>query len=327
MSGFGVLLAIAASLMYGASNVLSGAAVQRHATASLALWAQTTGLLLVGVLTAVRQPRLVPVGLVWGVSAGAVGALAVLAFYTALQRGRTSVVASVSGAGVVAPVVSGFVSGEPVGWRAGLGVAAAIAGVLVVAAASGEGRHDGRRAGGPAPVPAHPSCGTPGRRQSVPAYDACVPRRSSEQSRSAVGLAVLSAAGFGSFFIVLKSATTRADPRLDAFDSALTVSLAVQVGALLVTLAAATRHTRACIRPHRTILGPATAIGLLDVTGDLVLTVAVGHGPLSVIGPLGSLAPVVAVVLATAVLHERLRPWQLLGVLIALGGIVLIVTG
>jgi drug/metabolite transporter (DMT)-like permease len=328
--GIGVALALAASLMYGTSNVVSGAAVRRHATASLALWAQTTGLILVVALAITRRPQLTAIGLVWGVAAGAVGAVAVLLFYTALQRGRTSVVASVSGAGVAVPVLVGFAAGDAVGWRAAAGVLAAITGVLVVAAGSGDG--PSRSVPRPVPTavtiyPVDRHVATPSRAQAVPAADGCVPHPGSARSRSAVWLAAGSAIGFGSFFVLLKTATARAAAELSVLDNAVVVSLAVQIGALAVTLLAATRHTRRCIRLRRAVLLPATAVGLLDVGGDLVLTVAVGQGPISVIGPLGSLAPVVAVVVATVVLRERLRGGQTVGILLALGGIVLIATG
>lgn len=326
--GIGVLLAIVASLMYGTSNVVSGAAVRRHATASLALWAQTMGLVVIVALAIARRPQLTAIGVAWGLVAGAVGAVAVLMFYTALQRGRTSVVASVSGAGVAVPVLAGFASGDAISWRAGMGVLAAMVGVLIVAAGS---------SGGPSqavarPVPTRLALdlsdrpAAPGRAQALPVADGCVPRPGAAPSRSAVWLAAGSAVGFGSFFVLLKVATARAAAGLSILDNAVVVSLAVQIGALSVTVLAATRHTRRCIRLRTAVLLPASTIGLLDVGGDLVLTVAVGQEPISVIGPLGSLAPVVAVVVATVVLRERLRGWQSAGVLVALGGIVLIAT-
>lgn len=72
---------------------------------------------------------------------------------------------------------------------------------------------------------------------------------------------------------------------------------------------------------------PASAIGLLDVGADLLVTVAVDRGPLAVVGPLASLDPVVAVLVAATVLRERVRLWPALGIALALLGIVLVAWG
>ena len=323
MVSLGVLLAVLASVGYGLSDVLSGTVVRRHATASLALWAQVTGLVVLAGAAVAQRPELSGPGLVWGAGAGAVGAVGVLAFYTALQRGRTSVVAPVAGAGVVLPVVAGVLGGDPLGWRSGLGVAAAVAGVLLVAAApdpSAESHDPVVRAARP----------VPGQTSPVPAADGCVPRARPGSHRSSVVLAAAAAVAFGTFFVLLERATGRAAvPGADqsALDVALLVALAVQLGALAVTVLAATRHTRACLRPGRDLLLPATVVGLLDVAADVLVTLAVDRGPLAVVGPLASLDPVVAVLVATVALRERLRLQPALGVLLALTGIVLVGTG
>ena len=317
MIELGVLLAVLASVGYGLSDVLSGSVVRRHSTASLALWAQITGLAVLAVAAAVRRPDVAVPGAVWGVVAGGIGAIGVLAFYTALQRGRTSVVTPVAGAGVVLPVLAGVLGGDPLGWRSGSGVAAAVVGILVVAATAGEDDEPVVRA-------------VPGRSHPVPGYDGCVPAARAGHGRSSVWLAVLSAVMFGTFFVVLEQATSRAELRgtgQEAFDVALVVSLAVQVGALGVTLLAATRHTRGCLRPGRSLVVPAVAVGLLDVGADLLVTLAVDLGPLAVVGPLASLDPVVSVLVATVVLRERLRLLPALGVALSLTGIVLVATG
>ena len=319
MIGVGVPLAVLASVGYGLSDVLSGTVVRRHATASLALWAQVTGLVILSGAATARRPEVSGPGLVWGVFAGVVGGVGVLAFYTALQRGKTSVVAPVAGAGVVLPVLAGVLSGEVLGWRSGLGVAAAVLGVLVVAAAP-----DAADATVRVPQP------VPGRAQPMLAYDGCVPEPRAGSGRSSVLLAAVSAVAFGLFFVVLARATERAAlPRTghSAIDVALVVALAVQVGALAVTLLAAARHTGSCLRPERALLVPATVVGLLDVGADVLVTVAVDRGPLSVVGPLASLDPVVSVLVATVVLRERLRPLPAVGVVVSLGGIVLVAMG
>lgn len=68
-------------------------------------------------------------------------------------------------------------------------------------------------------------------------------------------------------------------------------------------------------------------VGVGDVSANLLFAVATQHGLLSVVGALGSLYPVVTVVLARFVLHERLRPVQQFGVAAALGGVVLVSMG
>jgi drug/metabolite transporter (DMT)-like permease len=143
-----------------------------------------------------------------------------------------------------------------------------------------------------------------------------------------VWLAAAAALAFGAFFVVLEEATTRAATSAGSvLDTALAVSLSVQIGALLVTVLAATRHSRACLRPERALAVPASAIGLLDVGADLLVTVAVDRGPLAVVGPLASLDPVVAVLVAATVLRERVRLWPALGIALALLGIVLVAWG
>ena len=321
MISLGLLLAVLASVGYGLSDVLSGTVVRRHSTAALALGAQLTGLAVLATAAALRRPELSGPGVLWGLGAGAVGAVGVLAFYTALQRGRTSVVTPVAGAGVVLPVLAGVLRGDPLGWRAALGVAAVVVGIAVVAAADGSE---------PAPARAVAARPVPGRAQPVPVADGCVPSGREGSGRSSVWLAALAAVAFGAFFVLLEQATARAalpGSGQGALDVALVVALAVQVGALAVTVLAATRHTRACLLPGRSLVLPALAVGLLDVGADLLVTLAVDQGPLAVVGPLASLDPVVSVLIATVVLRERLRPAPAVGVTLALTGIVLVATG
>ena len=72
---------------------------------------------------------------------------------------------------------------------------------------------------------------------------------------------------------------------------------------------------------------PLVAIGLADAGANLAFGVASTMGLLSVTAVLGSLYPVVTVLLARFVLKERLRPVQQAGVVAALGGVVLLSAG
>lgn len=69
------------------------------------------------------------------------------------------------------------------------------------------------------------------------------------------------------------------------------------------------------------------AIGLGDVLANAAYGVASQGGLLSVVAVLGSVYPVMTVLLARQLLHERLRPIQLAGVGTALAGVVLLAAG
>lgn len=69
------------------------------------------------------------------------------------------------------------------------------------------------------------------------------------------------------------------------------------------------------------------AIGLGDVLANAAYGLASQRGLLSVVAVLGSVYPVMTVLLARQLLHERLRPIQLVGVGTALAGVVLLAAG
>lgn len=313
-----VLLAIAASVGYGVSDVLSGIAVRQHTASSVALWVQVLGLL--GLVTAVLVLRPEPTvpALAWGGAGGVLGGVGVLAFYTALQNGPTSVVAPVAGTGVLIPLVIGLLTGDDPGPAVLLGLAAVVTGVLLVAVAGGDAPHT------PAASPGRPP-GTPGRSQPAPVHDGCRPFAYARPSLAAVLLAALSAACFGFFFVLVEQATDAAPAAGDVPGPGgpFLVALAVQVGALVVTAVAATRHTLHCLRPSTPLLWAAAGIAALDTSADVALTSAIGTGPLSLVGPLGSLDPVVTVIVAAVVLRERIHRREVVGVVLALAGIAL----
>lgn len=67
-------------------------------------------------------------------------------------------------------------------------------------------------------------------------------------------------------------------------------------------------------------------IGLLDNGANYLFALATTHGYLSVVSVVGYLYPAFTVLLAQHFLHERLAPWQWVGVAGALGGAALIGT-
>jgi len=135
--------------------------------------------------------------------------------------------------------------------------------------------------------------------------------------RLGVVLAILSALGSGVMLTALDAAA-KADPYW-----ALLAARCVSVLVLLTVVAA--------LRPTFGVRGldvPALiGIGILDTGATGLFAVASTRGYLSVVSVVASLFPIMTVILAHVLLHERLRAHQWLGVAGALSGVVLITIG
>jgi drug/metabolite transporter (DMT)-like permease len=137
-------------------------------------------------------------------------------------------------------------------------------------------------------------------------------------ARAAVLLALVAAVGFGSFFVGVDQAQETAD---DTW-----VLLAARGPEVLIVLAVfAIRRPGLPASPAALV--PILAIGFFDLLANLLFVLATGRGLLSVVGVLGALYPAVTVLLARAVLHERLTRAQDVGVLITLAGVVVLGAG
>jgi drug/metabolite transporter (DMT)-like permease len=103
--------------------------------------------------------------------------------------------------------------------------------------------------------------------------------------------------------------------------SALSTLVGARIGSLsfLVVFAVARRDS---LRIERRWLAPIAAVGLCDVSANAFFALASGHGLISLVSVLGSLAPVMTVFLAHLILGERLTRLQIAGVGTALAGIV-----
>jgi len=136
--------------------------------------------------------------------------------------------------------------------------------------------------------------------------------------REALALSAVAALGFGGFYVGMDAAVDSTDP----------------LGALLVARIAAAATLAVVLVIARPRLGgsvpdlPALAlIGLLDVAANACFALGTETGLLSVVAVLASLYPVGTVVLARAVLGERLAAVQAVGVGVALAGVALIAAG
>ena len=275
-------LAFASSLCWGLADFLGGLQSRRRPLVTVLLVAQVAAVVL-GLAFVLASgdpfPALGPAAL--AVGAGVAGCAALAAFYRSLAIGTMSIVAPVSATGAAVPVLVGVASGERPGAVQVAGIVLAMVGIVLAA----------REPGGVAPGRA---------------------------MRSSLGLALLAALGFGSFFVLLDSATEDA--------GAPWALLLVRVGevALLATLAVAVRpRMPAGVRDA----SPLLIVGALDFLATALFALATTEGLLSVVAVVGSLYPAVTVVLARVVLAERVSRWQELGVVVTLVGVMAISAG
>lgn len=130
-----------------------------------------------------------------------------------------------------------------------------------------------------------------------------------------VGLALLAAVGFGFYFPPMHAAG-KADP--------IWASLIFRFTALVIVAAAALVR-RPPLRLSRWKLLIVLGVGLGDTLGNVLFAAAAKSGGLvSLTSVLASLYPIVTVVLAAFVLHERIARTQRIGVVLTLAGVVLI---
>ena len=142
------------------------------------------------------------------------------------------------------------------------------------------------------------------------------PLRGQAAFAAGVGWAAIAMVAFGGYYIPMHAAS-QGDFLWPAFVFRLTST------ALVATAWLALRPPSA----RRADLPALAAIGVLDTGGNVFFAAASENGLVSVVSILASLYPVVTVLLARAVLHERVHRSQELGIALALSGIVLISAG
>jgi drug/metabolite transporter (DMT)-like permease len=139
------------------------------------------------------------------------------------------------------------------------------------------------------------------------------PEERAEMPARAIALAVLAGVGFTGCFIFFS---------LAAKTSGLMPLLAARVVSVAMLMAVTFAR-----RGHVTLAPDARAsaygAGALDAAANVTMLTAIRIGPLAVASVLGSLYPVVTILLARVVLKERLRPVQRIGVVLALAAVML----
>jgi drug/metabolite transporter (DMT)-like permease len=130
----GAPAALLASVLWGTADFLAGRASRTHPAAMVAFVGQAVGLLVLGVVLAIRGFDIA--AFLPGALSGAVGTVAVLAFYRALALGTMSIVAPIAATSVIVPVLAGVFDGERPGALQWIGVAIALVGVVLASTES-----------------------------------------------------------------------------------------------------------------------------------------------------------------------------------------------
>ncbi|MDZ4170096.1 MAG: DMT family transporter [Coriobacteriia bacterium] len=144
------LIATLAAALFGAADFLGGFASRREPALVVTIASQAAGFALLVVVSFVVPPSSwADPHLLWGIGAGASGGLGVLALYAGLATGRMSLVAPVTAAlsGSIPAAVGLLTRDEPLAWTSFVGIALALAAVIIVSAtAEDDGTGNGRRA-------------------------------------------------------------------------------------------------------------------------------------------------------------------------------------
>ncbi|HEY3021569.1 MAG TPA: EamA family transporter [Solirubrobacteraceae bacterium] len=136
-------------------------------------------------------------------------------------------------------------------------------------------------------------------------------------NRAGVLLALAAAAGFGTYFLGAAQAA----------EGGVLWTLLLGRAAAVPVLAAVAAAARAPMIPAPADAARLAATGALDLAATGLYALATTQGLLAVVAVLGALYPVTTVLLARALLAERLTRAQDAGVVVALAGVALIAAG
>jgi drug/metabolite transporter (DMT)-like permease len=277
-----IALALGSSVVYGLSDFLGGLKSRSVPLLHVLLVSQGTALVVLFVLV-------VPFGegppggefLLYAAAAGLSEAVGVAALYRGLGGGVISIVAPVAATAPLVPVVAAILLGETPSAIQGVGVGLAVAGIVLT---SCERSGDEMVAGVVA---------------------------------SSVVFGLLSALGFGCFYVAMDGASEGDVPW--ALLLARATAVALFVVAFLV------RPSRPTIRSADLLV--IASIGVLIIVADSMYAVASTEGLLGVVAVLSSLYPIVTIALAYAFLNERIDRHRQIGIATVLCGVVAISTG
>lgn len=282
-----VSLGLLVAITYGSGDYFGGRASRDAPTVGVLFVAQCIALIGAAVVAVVVSAEVGGGDVAFGAVAGVLNAAGLGMLYRGLATGRM---------GVVAPVTAVVAAVVPIVWGLTSGERPSSITLIGVVVAVGAGGVVAREPD----VPDEP-----------PTTDA----------RTALLLALGAGSAFGLSFVCFAETSD---------GSGYWPLLIARVAAVLVvgtTVLAVARRDRPSVLPRRGPRRLAVAAGVLDVTATVLLLTALREGLVVVVAPMAALAPAFTVIWAWALLKEPITRHQLVGLGLALAGLVLIAAG
>ena len=281
------LLALFSAIVFGAGDFFGGTASRRNHVLVVVAVSHVVGLLLILAVAPWMADEVTLEDLAYGLGAGLFGVVGIGCLYHALGRGPMA---------FVAPVTAVSNAALPVLWGIGFGerlnvlhLTGVLLGLLAIALVSRSAQATDGDGASPRPV-----------------------------TSGLLAECLVAGAGFGGFFICMDLTAEATTPW------PLVSARVVSAGIALLLLA---RMRRSPI-PRRGEGALAMVVaGILDMTANLAVLLAVHRGMLSLVAVLSSLYPASTVLLARYVLGERMSRTQMVGLVVALVAVAGIVSG
>jgi drug/metabolite transporter (DMT)-like permease len=131
-------LALGASLTWGCADFISSVKSRTFGVLATLVPGQLAGLALIVVVVAIRGDSWPGAQVLWAIPSACAGTLGLVAFLRGMRSGAISVVAPLAGLSAVIPVVYGVATGDRLSTLTGLGIAAAILGVVFASREPGD---------------------------------------------------------------------------------------------------------------------------------------------------------------------------------------------
>ena len=316
-----MVLALGASLAWGSADFIAGVGCRRVALLTVLLVSQAAGLALLAPVLAASSEAPPPVStLALGALAGLFNALALAALYRGLARGKMGVVAPIAAADAAIPVMFGLLTGDRPATIAIMGLGLALAGVVL--ASRGQAGVDGEAT---APRDSPATSVALGLTAAV-CFGAFMVALGGASGGSALWAVVVTR--FTTFVLLICAAMVlrpdwrphRASGRRVASEASTLWTVVITRFTTVVLLTGAAVLLRAGRAWGDREALPLLAVGALDLGASALFAAATTVGLLSIVGALSSFYPLVTIVLARALLHERLARLQRLGAAAAVIG-------